>query len=948
MTFAVGSLVRAREREWVVLPESEDDFLVLRPLGGTDAELAGIDTSLESVTHASFDLPQASQLGDFRSSQLLRNAIRLGFRSSAGPFRSFGRIAVEPRPYQLVPLLMALKQDVVRMLIADDVGIGKTIEALLIARELLDRAEIQRFSVLCPPHLAEQWKEELLQKFHIEAELVLSGTARKLDRICGNRSVFDVFPFTVVSMDYIKTDSRRDDFIRACPELVIVDEAHTCAALGQKGKSNTRQQRHQVIRQLAKKQDRHMILVTATPHSGNEEGFRSLLTLLNADFASLPDSLAGDENRKERERLAQYFVQRRRSDIRHYLKTDTAFPDRLEKEETYQLGAKSPYMLLLEKLLKYAREVVQDAQHLSKVRQRVRWWAALGMLRSLASSPAAAAATLRSKSKAITADTPTQVDEISRPLVFDEDTDDAEGHDDIVVGSDTADLEIGDDAIARERRRLLDMAREADALQGENDPKLKKVVTLVKSLLKEGHRPILFCRFIATAEYVAEQLREKLSKKETVICVTGLIAPAEREERINQLRDVESCVLVCTDCLSEGINLQHVFDAVIHYDLSWNPTRHEQREGRVDRFGQPNKEVKVITYYGTDNQIDGVVLEVLIRKHKTIRKALGISIPVPTTSNSVLEALYEGLLLRNRNPEQLMLFDDDELRPKAEEFNSEWQNSADREQKSRSLFAQHSIKEDEVFQEVSAVRNAIGSSDDVRGFMMSATQALQGTATETHGRYRFNFSDASRAVREAIGNREKFIARMEPSVGADEIYLSRTNPIVDGLATFVLDTALDSAFDHSQHPVAARCGVIYTSAVETRTTLMLVRFRYHILTTTKDQTTALLAEDCQLVGFTGAPDHAQWLTQEQADQLLTATPDQNVNDDTARNFVQRVLNSFEPLRSKLNDTAIERGQQLLQAHRRVRQASGRRNVKHEVEPQLPPDVLGLYVFLPTE
>ncbi len=292
MTFAVGSLVKAREREWVVLPESSDDFLILRPLGGTDAELAGIDTGLEAVTHASFDLPQVSQLGDFRSSQLLRNAIRLGFRSSAGPFRSFGRIAVEPRPYQLVPLLVALKQDTVRMLIADDVGIGKTVEALLIARELLDRAEIQRFSVLCPPHLAEQWQEELREKFHIEAELVLSGTAKRLDRICGNRSVFDVFPFTIVSMDYIKSDSRRDDFIRACPEMVIVDEAHTCAALGQKGKSNTRQQRHQVIRALAKKEDRHVILVTATPHSGNEEGFRSLLALLNADFADLPDSLA--------------------------------------------------------------------------------------------------------------------------------------------------------------------------------------------------------------------------------------------------------------------------------------------------------------------------------------------------------------------------------------------------------------------------------------------------------------------------------------------------------------------------------------------------------------------------------------------------------------------------------------------------------------------------------
>src|SRR5581483_10418027 len=112
-------------------------------------------------------------VGDHRSCRLLRDAVRLGFRSSAGPFRSFGRIAVDPRPYQLVPLLMALRLDPVRLLIADDVGIGKTIEACLIARELLDRAEIRRLAVLCPPQLAEQWQRELAAKFHIDAELVL-------------------------------------------------------------------------------------------------------------------------------------------------------------------------------------------------------------------------------------------------------------------------------------------------------------------------------------------------------------------------------------------------------------------------------------------------------------------------------------------------------------------------------------------------------------------------------------------------------------------------------------------------------------------------------------------------------------------------------------------------------------------------------------------------------
>src|SRR5262249_42355105 len=110
--------------------------------------------------------------------------IRLGFRSSAGPFRSFAQLGVEPRPYQLVPLLMALKLDPVRLLIADDVGIGKTIEACLVARELLGRGEGRRLAVLLPPHLDEQWQIELRDKFHIDATLVLPSTVTRLERDC--------------------------------------------------------------------------------------------------------------------------------------------------------------------------------------------------------------------------------------------------------------------------------------------------------------------------------------------------------------------------------------------------------------------------------------------------------------------------------------------------------------------------------------------------------------------------------------------------------------------------------------------------------------------------------------------------------------------------------------------------------------------------------------------
>ncbi|MBL8898771.1 MAG: DEAD/DEAH box helicase family protein, partial [Planctomycetes bacterium] len=232
MPYPPGTLVRARNREWMVLPESQGDLLLLRPLGGSENEATGIYLPLEKVEPASFRPPTLASLGDHRSGRLLRDALRLGLRAGAGPFRSFAKIAVEPRPYQLVPLLLALRQEAVRLLIGDDVGIGKTVEALLIARELLERGDARRLAVLCPPHLAEQWQREMREKFHLEAELVLASTIARLERgLPAQRTIFEEHEVVVISTDLIKSERHRLQFLRSAPELVIVDEAHTCAPL---------------------------------------------------------------------------------------------------------------------------------------------------------------------------------------------------------------------------------------------------------------------------------------------------------------------------------------------------------------------------------------------------------------------------------------------------------------------------------------------------------------------------------------------------------------------------------------------------------------------------------------------------------------------------------------------------------------------------------------------
>ena len=935
--FGPGSLVRARGREWVVLPDSEPEFLLLRPLAGSDDEVAGIATALEVVESAHFAPPDPSRPGDHRSSRLLRNAVRLSSRAAVGPFRSFARIAVEPRPYQLVPLLMALKLEPVRLLIADDVGIGKTVEACLIAREMLDRAEIQRIAVLCPPHLARWWQKTLIEQFHIDAELVLPSTVGRLERQLGlgvHESLFQRVPFAVVSLDYIKSDRRREDFARACPEFVIVDEAHTCATGYERG---PRQQRHQLLKRIAEDHQRHLVLVTATPHSGNEGAFRSLLEVLHPELGELPADLTGPTNERHRRQLARFLVQRRRGDIKQYLDAETVFPDRDETEQTYQLSP--AYRKLFKRVLDYARESIQDSSN-GAHRQRVQWWSVLALLRALASSPRAAAATLRTRAAAAATDSVEEADEVGRLTVLDLDSDELAEALDAAPG---ADPEADPEREAASRRRLQNMAREADKLAIEGDLKVAKAIELIRQLLDDGFNPIVFCRFIPTAGYVAERLRERLPGEVTVAAVTGELAPEDREERVRLLGEAPRRVLVCTDCLSEGINLQGWFDAVVHYDLSWNPTRHEQRAGRVDRFGQLRPRVRVLTYYGTDNGIDGIVLEVLLRKHKLIRDRLGVAVPVPSDPNAVMEAVLEGLLLRapSAGAQEVLPGFQDVLRPVAQRIEKDWNAAAAREERSRSIFAQAALKVEDVAGELKEAREAVGGAQDVESFLLEALEACGGVVTRQGSNVAVDAREAARGLVDrlpAVQFRVGF--SYPPPKGVT--YVGRTHPIVEAVAAHVVDGAIDPLAGGP----ARRCGAIRTRGVTLRTTLLVVRHRFEIIERRRDQVRAEIAEECRLLAFRGAPEQAQWLDDLVAKGLLEIAPDANIAPEHATEFVDKVVGSLDCLTDHLVADAQGRAAELLASHQRVRAAARITGRSCTVEPHLPADVLGIYVFLP--
>ncbi|MDX3631988.1 DEAD/DEAH box helicase [Streptomyces europaeiscabiei] len=965
LTYSAGSLVKARGREWVVLPESKPDLLVLRPLGGSDDDIAAVFPAFETVDEAKFAPPEPSDLGDQRAAGLLRTALRVGFRSGAGPFRSLAGIAVEPRAYQLVPLLMALRQKTVRMLISDDVGIGKTIEAGLVASELLAQGEATGLAVLCSPALAEQWQQELRTKFGIDAELVLSSTVSRLERgLDLGQSLFDKYPHVIVSTDFIKSPRHRDDFVRHCPDLVIVDEAHTCVVADDTSTASQNQLRYELLRRVSADENRHLLLVTATPHSGKESAFRNLLGLVKPELAHVSlDSEAG------RKLLAQHFVARKRADVRQYLTKEdgltddslaerTAFPsDRYFKDETYKLSPE--YRALLDDAIAYASERVEQAGSQGKREARIAWWSAIALLRSLVSSPRAAAQTLRTRSAAAIAASAEEADKLGAPLNSDAADSDAMEGMDVAPGAETTE---------DPRSYLAELADIAEQLEGPaKDLKLKALIKHLKALLADGHNPIVFCRYIPTAEYLAAQLendkesgrRGPLGARTVVKAVTGTLSPQQRLERIEKLAEeagedaAARRVLIATDCLSEGVNLQHHFDAVVHYDLAWNPTRHDQREGRVDRYGQRKDQVRVITLYGDDNGIDGKVLEVLIKKHRQIKKDLGISVSVPDElSTGVTDAIVEWLLMRGREDEDA-LFSADAFKVSTAKLDSDWNSAAEREKASRSRFAQRSVRPQEVAREVAAVREALGGAGEIDTFVRESLGALGAVLRGDGEDFTAQVGGTPIGLRDALAptvgaeviEKDRPIPfRADPAVARGEAALVRTDPVVGALASHVLNAALDTQADGARP--ARRCGVVTTDAVGTLTTLLLVRYRFHLTLPSRSGEKQLVAEDARLIAFEGSARKAEWLPPERARDLLEATASESTDRHYAERTVTRLLTQLPDVYGHLETYGEELAAELDASHRRVRQASGEIVRGLSVTVQKPADILGAYVYLP--
>lgn len=922
-----GELVRFRDRTWIVLPSGDKELVRMKPLGGSDHEITGVYLPLslsgEGIRKDTFPPPTADDLGAFETAKMLFDASRLSFRNASGPFRCMGKLSFRPRAYQIVPLVMALKQETSRLLVADDVGIGKTIEALLIIRELLERGEVKKFAVITPPHLCEQWQNELRDKLDIRAEIIRSSTAARLDRrLPDDRSIFYHVPYQVISIDYIKAEKRKPIFLNDAPDLIVVDEAHTCA-LPAGSRSKAQQQRYALLHDLAAIEKKHLVLLTATPHSGKDEEFLSLLGLLNEEFRHY----RFDEiEQKHREKISRYFIQRKRENIKLWLEEETPFPEREAREEKFYLSPE--YHLFYEDVLRFARGISRGGKN--RQTARIRYWAALALLRGVMSSPAAGLAMLQNR----------QTKKLEEELQQEMETAEMENpvFDKLSQDSDFTRPELLDSA-GLIRDEINEINELAEGIKGlfstAKDTKAGKAVNIIKTWIKEDFQPIVFCKYIETAKYFGGLLKQAMPSAVDVRVITSELADEQRKEQIESMGRSKKRVLVATDCLSEGINLQDYFTAVLHYDLPWNPNRIAQREGRIDRFGQDAPLVKAYLLVGEDNPIDKVVLKVLIKKVWDIQKSTGVNISLGDDEQSVMDQVLREVLVGSGGDGQQMEMFADQF------YSDELEKARLKAENLRSIFAHSSIKPEYIKKDLQAVDEAIGDVKTVEMFVLQAVAHLGATVEKDGKGYILYPRNLPAHLKAHFDGNDKVFISFESPTPKGYRYIGRNHLFTEQLCQFVLSLAFDENGDYHR---VARAAEIVTDKVDLKTTLVMFRVRNVIKEVRSSH--EVVSEEMYLWGYRGSGPGAGTIEYGEAKKLLQEVISKHdLSIERQRSDFENELHQFDRMEDRFLELATQRAENLVKAHGRFKELVGGRRYE-KATPVLPPDVMGVYILVP--
>ncbi|WP_197713653.1 DEAD/DEAH box helicase [Hydrogenophilus thermoluteolus] len=549
---------------------------------------------------------------------------------------------VIPLPHQIRALSRAMSGDRVRYLLADEVGLGKTIEAGLIMRELKLRGQVERTLVIAPKGLVTQWVAEMRTHFGEEFRLLIPSDFSAYRRIAQEDNLWQSHPQVVCPMDSVKPlDSRRgwsrdqvaaynrerfEDLISAGWDLVIVDEAHRL------GGSTDQVARYKLGQGLAEAAP-YLLLLSATPHQGKTDHFRRLLSLLDPE--AFPD-----EESISKERVQPYVIRTEKRRAIDAQGKPLFKPRRTELAPVSWEDRHRDQRLLYAAVTEYVREGYNQA--MLEKRSAIGFLMIL-MQRLVVSSTCAIRTTLERRLEAL--DAPQEQLTLFSQL-SEEDWADLDGQELMETL-----LKTRLKALKNERaevKRLLEAAKRCEA-QGP-DAKAEALLEWIYRLQAEEGDPdlkvLVFTEFVPTQEMLFEFLSERGF---TVVCLNGSMDMEERK-RVQDAFAKDARILISTDAGGEGLNLQfcHV---VINYDIPWNPMRLEQRIGRVDRIGQSHT-VRAINFVFEDS-VEHRVREVLEEKLAVIFEEFGIDktgdVLDSAQAGRIFDDLYVEAIL---NPEE--------------------------------------------------------------------------------------------------------------------------------------------------------------------------------------------------------------------------------------------------------------------------------------------------------
>ncbi len=684
-----GQLVTVRGRRWVVSDSDTSSIAAASALAGpqvpqhlvtlTSVEDDSFDETLRVVwevevgaqVHESSALPELTgdqPMDDPQTLDAFLDAVRWGALTSAdkrllqAPFRS----GIDIEDYQLDPLVRALGMPRANLLIADDVGLGKTIEAGLVVQELILRYRARTVLVVCPASLCIQWREQMQDKFGLEFRILDTELVRGLRRERGIRvNPFIHYPRLIMSIDWLKRDRPmrmlRDVLPKGTPglprafDMLVVDEVHSCAPTG-RGRYATDSLRTKAIRELAPHCE-HRLFLSATPHNGYQESFTALLELLDDQrFARGvepdPAQLRRVMVRRLKSELPPDFAGRPRFPTRVIVPLEVAYTDQ-ERDAHQDLQA-------------YTHSRTERA---AGDRDRIAVEFALTTLKKrLFSSPAAFARTLNVHRTAIeerAADggrprrPPAHVSVLSDVVgavddALDTDADDPTSYEALAQRAFAA-AAAAEPALTDEERRLLDrMAGWAERAQYRDDSKLAVFMAWLANV-PTSERVIVFTEYRDTQRWLHEQLVARgYGGGDTIALLHGGIDPQERDQikKLFQAPPDQSPIriLLATDAASEGIDLQNHCHRLVHWEIPWNPNRLEQRNGRIDRHGQRSPQVLIHHFVGAEyhnappGSLDGDLqfLAQAVRKVEQIRTDLGSVGPV------IADQVTDAMLGRRR------------------------------------------------------------------------------------------------------------------------------------------------------------------------------------------------------------------------------------------------------------------------------------------------------------